>query len=359
MGMTTEEILIKVGVDTSQLKGLGKTIDGRFESIQKASQRLSRQQTLTNNMLKKADKQFRNLLAPTKRFKMELLSLGFGFAMISRGMNHLLQPAFDTVGIFDLFSTMLQITFLPIALFVLDNILLPLFNYFTNLSEPVQFVIGAIVALGAALATIAAPIAFLGLFADSFAAGIAIITTMLSGFWVAFAPFLGIAAIFAIIIIALVGFWKAWKENFGNIKQWAQNILGGITQALEGFFDILGGITDIFIGIFTLDGEKIKEGFKQLGQGIIDVLGGLAKSFYSLGMTWMLGLLRGMLFVIPTPLRKYIDKLLDLSSAVAIGMAGGGDYQDAIMRTGGPRQTGGEIPYTGLYKLHRVERVAH
>lgn len=340
MAMTVEEILIKVGVDIDELDKLDNASDG----IATTSKKLARGQALANAQFKKANKQIREIMGASKQFKMELLSLGFGFAMISSAMNALLQPAFNTVGIFELFSTMLQVTFLPIALFVLNYIMIPLLNFFMSWPESIQLVVGALVGLVAVLAAIAGPIAFLGLFADSFLKGWAIlgkmITPIITTIWnIIKFFFTGIGLLIAVVILAVVGFWLAWKTNFGRIRDWVTVIWEGVKKIIKGIKDAIGGLIDIFVGFFTLDGEKIKKGFSKLFNGVKDIIEGIIQSIVGVIATLGLSLLRGIIALVPKSVRNFVAKALGIENK-----------EDT-------KQTGGYIPHTGLYKLHRGEEV--
>ena len=348
---TVEDILIQVGVDIrgmGRLDALQKKMFGRNQpQLTKASQLAARAQANSNKQMAKGAKMMNDIRRATKPFKMELLSLGFGFAMVARGMKSLLTPAFETVGIFDIFSTMLQVTFLPIALFLLENILLPLFDFFTSLPEPIQFVIGAFVALVAAIASIGSVISFLGLFWDQFVVGLATLKNIFSGIASIFSPFL---AILLVVALAVYGFWKAWKENFGRIREWVNVIWTGVKTVIDGIKNSISGIIDIFTGFFTLDGEKIKTGFKKLFDGIVDVIKGSLSALVGVLVVLGLSILRGIIALLPEPLEGAVLKFLKLNE----GGHESAELQASVLAS---NQTGGYIPHTGLYKLHRGEMV--
>lgn len=52
-------------------------------------------------------------------------------------------------------------------------------------------------------------------------------------------------------------------------------LIEGVVQVISGFVQTVTGIFQIIIGLVTLDGEKIKTGFKNLISGIGDIFGGL------------------------------------------------------------------------------------
>ncbi len=53
------------------------------------------------------------------------------------------------------------------------------------------------------------------------------------------------------------------------------NSIVGLIQVAQGAFDILSGLVDVITGIFTLDGEKIIEGFSLMGEGLLEVAEGI------------------------------------------------------------------------------------
>jgi len=83
-------------------------------------------------------------------FKAEFLSVLFFGMALQRFFTGLLKPALQMTGIFDLFSALLAVVFLPIALLLLD-ILLPWIDRFINLSDATKLMIGKFVLFGAIL----------------------------------------------------------------------------------------------------------------------------------------------------------------------------------------------------------------
>ncbi len=86
-------------------------------------------------------------------FRMEMLGVMFFGMGLQKFFTGLLQPALKLTGIFELWSSVLQILFLPIALLLLD-FLMPLFDWFMNLSEGTKLMIGKFVLFGAAIGAI-------------------------------------------------------------------------------------------------------------------------------------------------------------------------------------------------------------
>jgi len=107
-------------------------------------------------------KQTKEAVPKVKKFHGELLSVMFFGLAINRVFMGLLQPAFDLVGIFEIWTAVLQVLFLPIALAVL-NLLLPLFEWMMSWSEETKLLVGQIVLLAAALGLFMITIGVVGL----------------------------------------------------------------------------------------------------------------------------------------------------------------------------------------------------
>ena len=58
-----------------------------------------------------------------------------------------------------------------------------------------------------------------------------------------------------------------------------ETVWGFISSILDGAAKIFGGIFDVIVGIFTGNGEKIKEGFGKIWEGIKGIFGGVADFF--------------------------------------------------------------------------------
>ena len=105
--------------------------------------------------------------------------------------------------------------------------------------------------------------------------------------WAKVGPFIQAAAtIIGAILTALVGFivgivngiaaaLQPFIETFVNVAENIIRIVGGIIGFLTGFFNII-------IGLFTGNGEKIKEAWSQMGEGIKDIVGGLVTGVWEL-----------------------------------------------------------------------------
>lgn len=93
-------------------------------------------------------------------------------------------------------------------------------------------------------------------------------------------------------------------DLIGNLFGAIGNLLADTINIVAGVLDVLGGLANIIIGIFTLDGEKIKQGWGELVtglveivqgliQGIIDVIGGVVGAVIDIGSSIVGGLGQG------------------------------------------------------------------
>lgn len=200
-------------------------------------------------------------------FKMELLGIMFFGMAIQRLFMSMLTPALELSGVFDIWGTILQILFLPIAL-----ALLPLFLWILdlvlNMSDSVKFFIGIIAVVGVIIGVVLMVIGMLGLGLGALFIAFAIVEVPIL---LIIGALLAFIAVIILIITAVENNFLHIKELFDGLYQAIENIISGITNVIQGFFDM-------FIGIVTLDGKKIREGFDKFIKGIKEIfIGGFKK----------------------------------------------------------------------------------
>ena len=116
--------------------------------------------TAVNKQMKRVASNSKDAARQLKPFRMELLGVMFGAQMVSSAFLNLLRPAFDLVGIFDIWGTILGVFFLPTAEMLLDWVI-RFFNYVMLIPEPVRELFGnLLLVLGAFFAFIATKAAF-------------------------------------------------------------------------------------------------------------------------------------------------------------------------------------------------------
>jgi len=120
-----------------------KSLNGRFEQVTTTTSRLNEKTGAYSNTIDRVQTR-------QKRFQMQWLSLlFFGFA-IQRMFSGLIKTSLDWVGVTEIMTATLGVFFLPIALQLLE-ILLPIFDWFMNLSDSTKKFVGWIVVAGVAI----------------------------------------------------------------------------------------------------------------------------------------------------------------------------------------------------------------
>lgn len=202
-----------------------------FEKMQQQMSQLQKNFNLAlnklNNNMKLNNKLQKNNTAATEAYRDKIMGLKrsmIAFFFVAREMKALLSPAAQLVGIFDVWNTILQVTFLPIMMFVMQYVMIPLLNLFTSLAEPVQFVLGLIVSLGSVLGGIYGVLTLLGI-----AVG--------SAFWPVTLTIAAIVAGAALII----KYWGPISDFFTNlgsgISDIMVNIKDSIVKAMQDAYD--------------------------------------------------------------------------------------------------------------------------
>jgi len=220
-------------------------------------------------------------------FRMELLSVMFFGIALSRVMTGLLQPTFQLAGIFDIFNETLGIGLLPIGLYLLESVLIPFMDWFLNLSEPVRFVIGAIIlfigtmalilmVVGQVLLGIGGLIIFMPVIAGAFA----LVSGAVGG---AFAAFLAghviIAALVAFVgafllpIILLLAI--AFANNGEKIMAAIDNVFKVVGAIFGDIIGVIEGFIDLFMAIVSGDGEAAGAAFVKIFTNLFEVIKGI------------------------------------------------------------------------------------
>lgn len=324
------------------------------------------------------------------RFRMEMLGVMFFGMAIAQLFKTMLKPAFDLVGIFELWSATLGILFLPIALALLDP-LLALMDWLINVPEAGKMMIGIFALIGVILGTFLfiVGMATLGLTSLIQAFMMPGVLGALSSFW-AQIGFLFSLPFLAAALILIIAFIDAFKGNFGNMQGWVEVLWESIKGVFEGFFTWLGGLWDVISGFFSGDTAKVKQGFEKMWKGIWQFVGSLKDVVVSflviLGLT-IINAFKNMVKVIVGLLvslfhpgeardaavefgKSIINSVIEgiktgvrIAKAILAGIIPGGQtFEQAsqgIPRGGikGGRASGGFVPHDGLYRLHAGESV--
>ena len=267
-----EDVLVNIK-STADLKGLLNTRE-ELRQINRAGGDVSIQMKKVDSRIRKLGVNVKRATGVFRRFRAELLSVLFFGMMMSRFFLGLLQPAFDLVGIFELWNTILTLTFLDTGLQVLDKFMIPFFNFVTSLSPELQSLIGVFVLFGFGIGSVLSLLGQIGL-------GIFGLQTLFPGLGAAMIALfsnpvtLAILAVIALIALLVV----AWATDFAGLRSTINKFVDVISSAVEGIIEVFLGLTDFIVGVFTADWEtafggieRILEGFKTFTKGITDGL---------------------------------------------------------------------------------------
>lgn len=132
-------------------------VTGQVTKINKSIQNMNGVVTESTNVIRKNKQGLETYNTTTNkvtsglhRFQMQWLSILFFGMAINRMFNGLIKTSLEWVGINELMTTTLGVFFLPVAEQLLE-FLLPIFDWFMNLPEPVQKVIGWFVVFAAVI----------------------------------------------------------------------------------------------------------------------------------------------------------------------------------------------------------------
>lgn len=368
--------LMRVKMEENREKVIGKINKDRINK--ERQQRIQSDKfgrMITARMNKNVGMWYRQKKA-MKRFHAEYLSAMFGFQAISRGMQALLSPSFEIVGVFELLATTLQIVFLPIALTMMD-VLIPILSLFMDMPDSLKLALGALVVVIGGIAALGAVFFASKLFLQGFNDSIPMLSKLLESLGISTGTLAtktidlkgaldGLASIAAISIgVALA------KDAFDDFKE--GNILDGIFKSLEsagliGFS--VGKLKGTSLIQLLIGAEAAKDMVEQIGAG--NVLESIGDAFMVAGaaLSWFIpGPFGAALFAIGFTLR-FIKPIAEVATSVmdwiqenivtpikgriAISQ---GKTPSIEYYMGRKKQSGGYIPQTGLYNLHAGEQV--
>ena len=314
-----ETVAIWKDMMTGGIKKTLHSVESWKNGIQRTEQTIAKLGKKTEELTKVVKK----VHGKTKPFRMELLSVMFGAKMVASAFGSLLRPAFEAVGIFDIFGTMLQVLFLPTAIQLLKWVI-DFAKFFMELPQPVKETLGALLAVLTAFFTFVATKAALRLF---FAGWLADIKTI-KGTLVEVQKFAKITISFLIIEEGL----KDLKE--GKILDAAidtallVSIFKWSKLPFAGKFIVALLITWEFLLSQSLK-DKIKNQLEEIGTIAMEKF----EKFKN--------------FLDPFGLRTMLKKPLPSGYATYKAPNPFGTGQTGIPF----------VPYTGLYRLHRGETV--
>lgn len=261
----------------------------RQKELSQWSKQYGQQLQKNNTALKTFRSNLTNVAKASAKLTMEFLGVMFFGMMLQRVFRGFLQPAMDAFGVMELWGTMLMVLFIPI-ISELFPYFLQLITYFMNLDEGTKLLIGAFTIFVTILGVAIMVLGQLGLGIGSVFRLVMFISSIFESFGIVISG--AFLAILAVVIVVLIGIWMAWRENFGNIRDWFSVFWDGVGNMVGGFMDYFKGIFKIIKGIFTGDFDLAIEGVKQMFKGFITFMGGWVKSLLSLVVIVGLGILK-------------------------------------------------------------------
>ncbi len=257
--MATENIIVNI---VGNVKGFLKAMGASQEEMKKTAGKTvewKKNMRLATTMGGRLALRVRKMTHGMRGFRMEMLGVMFFGLGLQKFFKGLLQPALQLTGVFELFSNVLAILFLPIALALLDW-LMPIFDWLMNLSEATKLLIGKWVLFGFALG------ALLFLF-GMFALGIGSVILAFAG------VFLVIDRLIPDITILGVNMSSFIEAGLGIalVTTAFEFLKNTVSSLLEKFFE-LEFVKDTLdkLGIALDDSKTPWENFKIFVKGVID-----------------------------------------------------------------------------------------
>ncbi len=328
----------------------------KLKKISESTRQLNRLQgTLTettrklNSQTGKMDLALRKTTRGVKSFNFAWLSVMFAGMALTRVFGGLIKAQFQLFGITELFTNLMTIILLPLMELLLP-IFLKLFEIFSELPDGVKLAIGAFILLGFVFGILLMIIGQVALAVGGFTLLWPVLGTAAAAVIGGIVGSLGlILGVIAIIIIIVAGMFIAWKNNFLGMKTIVDNFISGVKQIFNGLVGVIGGVLNIIKGIFLGDFELVKQGIVMIFNGLIDIIKGKFKALTS----FILGVFVGALQVVWNIVKLIIDGIKFI--VTGIGKLGGKTPSIGLGLPG--RQSGGIIPETGPFMLHKGEKV--
>lgn len=282
-----------------------------------------------------------------RKFNFAWLSVMFAGMALNRVFGSLIKSQLQLFGITDLFAGVLTVVMLPIM-----ELLLPLFlklaDIFLNLPDGIKLALGVFIVLGTILGIILTVVGQVALAVGGFILLWPTLGTIVAAVTGAIAGSLGVILIVIALIIAVVaGMVIAWRNDFLGMKAVVQNFIDGFKQTFRGAIQIVTGIFKIIKAIFTGDFDLLLEGLKILFEGFWNFLVGGFKIISSV----ILSVLIGALQIVWNLLKLIVEsiKFVVRGAGKILGIGSSNSIPS--------RQSGGIIPNTGPFMLHKGERV--
>lgn len=268
-----------------RMRGVSNTVRN-FTAVQQLSNQQFKDQyvslTKNTNAGYRYGAAIRNATLGMEGFRSELLSLLFFGMFLTNMMRTLTNGAGQTMGIFDIWGTTLELLFLPIM-----QALLPYFtallDWVASTPDSVKLVIGALTILAGIFGFLITLFATFTFGIGSIISNLGVLAPLVKAIGFIFTGLSAtVAAVIAGIIIVILGFIDAFRRDFLGMKSFVNMIWIGIKNMVTGAIDVIMGSIGVLVGLFTGDMEKVKssfvriwDGIKSFGKGIIEYIVGL------------------------------------------------------------------------------------
>lgn len=215
----SKQTALRTAADNSRM-----SVQGMNEALQQSNFQLNQNAkgaTQFQNQYTGAMQNSKNATKDTRRamssFRMEMLSVMFGAMALRRVITGMMRPALKTAGVFETWGAIMEILFLPFAMF-LQRALIPLLEIVASLPKSVRLLIGAFMALAVAGLTVGIIWAQLAMLAGS----------------------LGFASVSAMVASAA-----------SSIASVAVGLAGTVTGVLSGLASVVAGIASTIAGVLS------------------------------------------------------------------------------------------------------------
>lgn len=326
--------IIEIGIHWKQYgKGLTSALKQDMEGFRHGAKAVKTWGNNVNNATAKGYRFGNNIRMLThgmRGFRMEMLGIMFFGMSITRLFQGLLKPSMDLVGVFDIWNTTLGVLFLPTALMLLDKVFLPMMDFFLNLPEPMQQVIGVFALFGLGMGKLLETVGMLALGVGSLIqafGGSAVVGAIGS-----------LGAVFAYVAAAIAVFLALWYSDIGGFRSFIVNsfkiIKEGVIEHIELLKDIAVAVWNAFLGLLEGDFDKYSENmvkawikFKDL---LVNVILSLGAVFVNAGI-WMMNTWKDIFIEkIPNFVLWGVKKMLGALSVIPFMEDKIRDAQDAL-----------------------------
>lgn len=264
-----------------------------------------------------------------KKFPMELLSIGFGFASIAAVMNTFIRDAINTFDQMGNSLTSGRLAFLELEAslkllffqFANSSVMVDFLNKikdlvddFNNLDENTKNFVYKLIIMSFIVSTLLSSLGFMGLLLNGLEVAFAKATIAADGFNFAiqFLKALLIpefAAAILLIILAILVLKGIWDSNFAGIRDTAKSVFDEIGATIDSLVKhgtlVLGGLGHVIGGLFSGNLSEVKLGLSQILFGFLGLVVDIIALALYLSVKLVEIILRGMLGLAST-----LDQLL-------------------------------------------------